>query len=146
MKPKDEAYDLKIRETCFNNVNVINTFKNIGEDYLKVGIYNKRGISCVEKYFLNKWSKDFEVIYSSNEWLEFAAPGVNKSVGITELMKLFNVRKEEAIAFGDSFNDMGMFGAVGRGYAMQTAKDELKKIAYGSCERVEYTIKELFGL
>lgn len=146
MKPKEESYDLKIRETCFNNVNVINTFKNIGEDYLKIGIYNKKGISCVEDYFLGKWSKDFEVIYSANEWLEFTAPGVNKSVGITELMKMFGVSKEEAIAFGDSYNDIGMFNTVGRGYAMENAKDKLKEIAYGSSKRVEWTIKELFNL
>ncbi|MDD6572810.1 MAG: HAD family hydrolase [Thermoflexaceae bacterium] len=146
MKPKDESYDLKIRETCFNNVNVINTFKNIGEDYLKIGIYNKKGIAQVEDYFLGKWSKDFEVIYSANEWLEFTAPGVNKSVGIEALMKKFGIKKEETIAFGDSYNDIGMFHAVGRGYAMETAKDKLKEIAYGSSERVEWSVKKLFGI
>ncbi len=146
MKPKDESYDLKIRETCFNNVNVINTFKNIGEDYLKVGIYNKKGIAQVEDYFLNKWSRDFEVIYSANEWLEFTAPGVNKSVGIQALMDKFGIKKEETIAFGDSYNDMGMFETVGCGYAMETAKDKLKEIAGGSCKRVEQSVKEIFGL
>lgn len=147
MKPKEEAYDKKIRKTCFNNVNVINTFKNIGEDYLKIGIYNKKGISCVEDYFLNKWSKDFEVIYSANEWLEFTAPGVNKSVGIEALMQKFGIKKEETIAFGDSYNDIGMFNTVGKGYAMNTSKEVLKKIAYdASTERVEWTIKDLFGI
>lgn len=146
MKPKEESYDLKVRETCFNNVNVINTFKNIGEDYLKVGIYNKKGISCVEDYFLSKWSKDFEVIYSANEWLEFTAPGVNKSVGITALMNKFNIKKEDTIAFGDSYNDIGMFRTAGRGYAMENAKSELKEIAYGTSVQVEKTIKQLFGI
>lgn len=146
MKPKDESYDQKIRETCFNNVNVINTFKNIGEDYLKVGIYNKKGIACVEEYFLNRWSKDFEVIYSANEWLEFTAPGVNKSVGIRALMEKFGITQEETIAFGDSYNDIGMFKASGAGYAMSTAKEELKNIADGIVDRVETKIEELFEL
>lgn len=146
MKPKEEAYDLKIRETCFNNVNVLNTFKNIGEDYLKIGIYNKKGISCVEDYFLSRWSKDFNVIYSANEWLEFTAPGVNKSVGITALMEKFGIQKEETVAFGDSYNDIGMFQTVGRGYAMENAKDKLKEIAYGSSKKVAWTVKELLNL
>lgn len=146
MKPKEESYDQKIRETCFNNVNVINTFKNIGEDYLKVGIYNKKGIAQVEDYFLNKWSKDFEVIYSANEWLEFTAPGVNKSIGLQALMDKFGIKKEETIAFGDSYNDIGMFNTVGCGYAMETAKDELKQIAGGLSKRVEQSIKELFNI
>ncbi|MGN0159793.1 MAG: HAD family hydrolase [Lachnospiraceae bacterium] len=146
MKPKEEAYDLKIRETCFNNVNVLNTFKNIGEDYLKIGIYNKKGISCVEDYFLSRWSKHFNVIYSANEWLEFTAPGVDKSVGLNALMEQFDIHKDETIAFGDSFNDIGMFRAVGQGYAMECAKEQLKQIAYGSSKRVEWTIKELLNL
>lgn len=146
MKPKEESYDLKIRETCFNNVNVINTFKNIGEDYLKVGIYNKKGISCVEDYFLGKWSKDFSVLYSANEWLEFTAPGVNKSVGIQALMDQFGIHKEEAIAFGDSYNDIGMFRTVGKGYAMERAKDKLKELSVATVTRVEWTIEELFDL
>lgn len=146
MKPKEESYDQKVRESCFNNVNVINTFKHIGEDYLKVGIYNKKGISCVEDYFLGKWSEDFEVIYSANEWLEFAAPGVNKSVGITALMDKFHIKKEETVAFGDSYNDVGMFQTVGRAYAMEGAKPELKEIAYGLSGGVVKTIKQLFGI
>lgn len=146
MKPKEESYDLKVRETCFNNVNVINTFKNIGEDYLKVGIYNKKGISCVEDYFLSKWSRDFEVIYSANEWLEFTAPGVNKSVGITALMNKFNIKREDTIAFGDSYNDIGMFHTVGRGFAMENAKEELKDISDGISGNVAKTIKQLFGI
>ncbi len=147
MKPKEEEYDQKVRETCYNNVNVINTFKNIGEDYLKVGIYNKNGIERVEDYFLNKWSEKFEVIYSANEWLEFAAPSVNKSLGLTALMNKFGISKEETIAFGDSYNDLGMFNTVGKGYAMATAKDKLKEIAYRQdVERVEWTVKEILGL
>lgn len=146
MKPKDESYDIKIRETCFNNVNVIGTFKNIGEDYLKIGIYNKKGISQVEDYFLGKWSRDFEVIYSANEWLEFTAPGVNKSVGIKALMQQFGIKKEEAVAFGDSYNDFGMFEAVQKGYAMKNAKEELKAVAYGISEDVPASVKEIFGM
>ncbi|MCR5216558.1 MAG: HAD family hydrolase [Lachnospiraceae bacterium] len=144
MRPKEESYDMKVRETCFNHVNVINTFNHIGEsDILKIGIYNKKGIHTVEDYFLEKWGDKFEVIYSANEWLEFAAKGVNKSLGLTALMEQFQIKREESIAFGDSFNDIGMFQTVGRGYAMKTAKQELKDIAYGISDNVAETVRDL---
>lgn len=146
MKPKEEEYGKKVKKTVYNHVDVIDTFKNIKEDYLKVGIYNKKGISCVEDYFLNRWQNVFEVIYSANEWLEFTAPGVNKSVGLKKIMEEYSISQEEAIAFGDSYNDMGMFQCVGAGYAMENAKPELKKIAAGISSRVEDTIIEIMNL
>lgn len=147
MKPKNEEYDRKIRETVFDNVNVIKKYQSVGgDDYLKIGIYNHNGIDKVEHYFLSKWGQVFNVIYSANEWLEFTAPGVNKSLGIYAICDKFGINKEEAIAFGDSYNDMGMFRAVGQGYAMENAKPELKAMAYGISTRVEKTVCELLGL
>lgn len=147
MKPKNKEYGRKVRKDVYNNVSVIDEFKNVGgEDYLKVAIYNKNGIKRVEDYFLNKWDKVFDVIYSANEWLEFTAPGVNKSVGIKALCDKFGIERMEAVAFGDSYNDIGMFQSVGRGYAMENAKPELKEIAYGISRRVDLTISELFSL
>ncbi len=144
MKPKDEEYDKKIRQTVYNNVNVIDKYKSIvGDDFLKIGIYNKNGITKVEDYFLSKWGKVFNVIYSANEWLEFTAPGVNKSVGIKALCEYFKITKDEMAAFGDSYNDYEMFRCVGKSYAMATAKEGLKEIATGISERVDITVNQL---
>lgn len=147
MKPKDKEYDRKVRETVFNNVNVINEYQSVGgDDYLKIAIYNRNGIDKVEHYFLNKWGQIFNVIYSANEWLEFTAPGVNKSLGIYALCDKFGINKEETIAFGDSYNDMGMFRAVGKGYAMENAKPELKAMAQGISERVDLTVRDILEI
>lgn len=146
-KPKSEKYDRKISDAVYNNVSRIDDYWHIGgDDYLKIGIYNEAGINRVEDYFLDKWGKHFNAVYSANEWLEFVAPGVNKSVGIESILRKFDIKKEEAIAFGDSYNDMGMFESVGRGYAMKNGKDKLKEMAYGISERVDLTIKELFRI
>mgnify|MGYP000807695593 CR=1 FL=1 len=45
--------------------------------------------------------------------------------------------KEEAIAFGDGFNDIEMLEAVGTGVAMGNAKDEIKAHATCTCKSVE---------
>jgi hypothetical protein len=71
---------------------------------------------------------------------------VNKSTGIHAICDKFGIDREEAIAFGDSYNDMGMFRAVGRGYAMENAKPELKDMAYAISQRVDQTVRELFQL
>ena len=54
---------------------------------------------------------------------------MNKSVGIERVLHHLNIRKEEAIAFGDNLNDLEMLSYVGVGVAMGNAVEEAKKKA-----------------
>ena len=49
-----------------------------------------------------------------------------KGNAVRAVLQHFGVTKEEAIAFGDGFNDIEMLEAVGTGVAMGNAKDEIK--------------------
>ena len=53
------------------------------------------------------------------------------------VLQHFGFTKEEAIAFGDGFNDIEMLEAVGTGVAMGNAKDEIKAHANCTCRSVE---------
>ena len=44
-------------------------------------------------------------------------------------MNLHNIKKENALAFGDGQNDLSMFKSVGYAIAMENASDEVKKYA-----------------
>lgn len=54
---------------------------------------------------------------------------VNKGVGIQLLLKELNIEKEQAIAFGDGMNDKEMLQAVGEGFAMGNAHEDLFQYA-----------------
>jgi len=70
-------------------------------------------------------------IYRSNATLiEIANKKVSKISGIQTILKEFYpVSIENAMAFGDNYNDMEMIQAVGHGVAMGNARSELKKVA-----------------
>ena len=55
--------------------------------------------------------------------------GVNKSVGIAAMLEHFGLDRSEAIAFGDSPNDIEMLQYVGLGVAVDNAMDSVKRVA-----------------
>ncbi|MDM8271108.1 Cof-type HAD-IIB family hydrolase [Thermophilibacter provencensis] len=74
-----------------------------------------------------------DVVYSSNRYLEFNAPGVNKGSGLLELARRLGISPEETMAIGDSSNDIPMIRAAGLGVAVANATDEAKAAADYVC-------------
>ena len=59
-------------------------------------------------------------------YLDINSKGIDKGVAIGEFLKLFKIKKEEALCFGDHVNDEPMFDACEIGVAMGNANDRLK--------------------
>lgn len=59
-----------------------------------------------------------------------------KGTSIVKILKHFNLDASEAMAFGDSYNDIEMLQAVGTGVAMGNAAEQLKEIADDVCGHV----------
>ena len=76
-----------------------------------------------------------EVCYSSNRYLEFNAPGINKGAGLLELARRLGVPREETMAIGDNSNDVPMIADAGLGVAVANATAEAKAAAGYVCER-----------
>ena len=63
-------------------------------------------------------------------------PASSKGVAIDQILSHFNLTAAQALAFGDSYNDIEMLQSVGTGIAMGNAPDLLKSIAKGVCKSV----------
>lgn len=59
-----------------------------------------------------------------------------KGYAIAKILKYFNLDASQAMAFGDSYNDIEMLQAVGTGVAMGNAAARLKEIADDVCGHV----------
>jgi len=90
---------------------------------------------------INKYKKTVKEFMSKYDNIEFtqAIPicievipaSVNKGEALKYIMETLNLKPENVIAFGDSFNDVSMFNVAGYKYAMGNALDVLKEIATG---------------
>jgi Cof subfamily protein (haloacid dehalogenase superfamily) len=89
------------------------------------------------KEHINHWKKelerlkkeiDFTTSISSNHNVEVMAANVNKATGIQQMLKHFHLSDTEAMAIGDSDNDLPMLRLVHYSVAMKNAPDSIKEI------------------
>lgn len=139
---KDPCYEILVsrEDTCLiedNNpefVNhIINVMRNTTEivdditkvrgPFLKLAIANMKShdLGLYLKHLQEMFSPAVKVVTSGNIWIDFIVPGYNKGTALQKMMKLFDVKPEECMAFGDQYNDVEMLELVGYGYAMSNA-------------------------
>jgi hypothetical protein len=86
---------------------------------------------------------------SKSTYLELTPASVSKASACAFLLEKLQVPREEAIAFGDNYNDIDMLRLVGLGIAMDNAPDEVKGAAKriappNHCDGVARLLQEVF--
>ena len=61
--------------------------------------------------------------------IDILQAGIHKAWGLQELLKRWDIKAEEIMAFGDSENDVEMLQLAGIAYAMENADDKAKAVA-----------------
>lgn len=70
---------------------------------------------------------DVAVVKSSDILLEIMAKGISKAEAVERYCAHLGITPSETIAFGDNYNDVEMLEAVGRGYVMGNAPEEIRR-------------------
>ena len=70
-----------------------------------------------------------EAYRSEPFFLEVVPEGIEKAQGLSALLTHLGMKREELMAFGDGFNDIGMIRFAGMGVAMENAQEVVKKAA-----------------
>ena len=82
----------------------------------------------MEKVLSGEFSA-LNVVRSAPHLLEVMDKSVSKATGIEVLLKHYGIALDEAIAFGDNYNDTEMLKLIPNSVAMANSPDEIKKIA-----------------
>ena len=61
--------------------------------------------------------------------IDILQEGIHKAWGLEELLKRWNLKPEQIMAFGDSENDIEMLELAGISYAMENAEEAVKRVA-----------------
>ncbi|GEM_PF-365089 len=90
---------------------------------------------------------DIGILKSFANFLEIVNKEVSKSKALGLLLDMYNIKRENLITVGDSYNDIDMIEYAGMGIAMEDGPDELKRVAdyiapSVSEKGVEYVIKK----
>jgi Cof subfamily protein (haloacid dehalogenase superfamily) len=71
-------------------------------------------------------TRDMDISYSSNRYMEVNRKGVNKGAGLQRLCDLIGIDISETIAIGDNYNDLSMIKAAGLGVGVANTVEEMK--------------------
>ena len=78
---------------------------------------------------LGKKFPALNVVRSAPYLLEIIDKSVSKATGIEVMLKHYGFTLDEAIAFGDNYNDVEMLSMIPQSVAMANAPDDVKKLA-----------------
>ena len=70
-----------------------------------------------------------QAVSSGYGCIDILRSGIHKAWGLQELLKRWDIKAEEIMAFGDSENDVEMLQLAGIAYAMENADDKAKAVA-----------------
>lgn len=70
-----------------------------------------------------------QAVSSGYGCIDILQAGIHKAWGLQELLKRWDIKAEEIMAFGDSENDVEMLQLAGIAYAMENADDKAKAVA-----------------
>ncbi len=120
----------------FLNDHVREAHKRISSEVPPVGEYEEGAIYqiCVYITEADEWKlrdlrEDCLVTRWNQDGLDIVAKGGGKETGLEKYLQSRGLTPEEAIAFGDAENDIGMLEYAGTGVAMGNAMESVKKAA-----------------
>ncbi|MBF7093558.1 Cof-type HAD-IIB family hydrolase [Flavobacterium sp. ALJ2] len=100
------------------------------EDYSAIKIFfthdDHEKLVALKEVILSSNSDKLHHAFSLPNCLEFMDKSVDKSVAIAKILEKENVTFEQAISFGDGFNDLKMLLSTGKGLIMGNAPQNLK--------------------
>jgi hypothetical protein len=142
--PKSEYYVDHMKNYVGNNVTIVKSFEEVKEDFLKISVYEKRGIDYSSDYFQDKWGAKTNATVSGACWMDFVARGVDKGVAIQMIQRMLKTTKDDTMCFGDSYNDLAMFENSLYSYAMTSANSEIRARARYVTTTVESILYDVY--
>lgn len=124
-------------QSIYAELNKLLTFQPTALDGLKKdGLYNKVVVAYHQAYLDQQiakipesYRKDYEVIKTRSNLLEFMPKGVTKAFGVAFLADYLKLSPAEIMCIGDEENDLSMIEYAGMGVAMANAVDAVKQAA-----------------
>lgn len=86
-------------------------------------------LKALERQLLDTLGDEVDIYLSAPWFLEVMPKGTNKGTGLQMICNDAGIDIQDAIAFGDSYNDIYMLKAAGTGIAMGNAEEAVKAAA-----------------
>lgn len=114
----------------FAALRVVNSMNEVNDEVYKIGICDKAGPeNGLYGDICAVCGSELDAVISGPNYMDVMAAGVNKGSALKILQHKLGITKEETMAFGDFYNDIGMLQNSGVGFVMENAPLEMRVYA-----------------
>lgn len=113
--------------------------KKVGEKLIKVdsletSYFSKNSVNInvpiketdpLDKFLRDKFSGKLQIVRSGEYFFDILSLGASKGNALSYIAKLLDIKKEEIVVFGDSYNDLSMFEEAGLRIAVKNSYSEV---------------------
>ncbi len=113
----------------YTSLEVVDDLMEVPEQALKFAVYDFDGGSAGSRALLTEALQPFQVVMSSEHWMDIMDPAVNKGVALRALRGALDATPDQTMVFGDYLNDLEMFTEATHSFAMSNAHAKLLRAA-----------------
>lgn len=123
----DRVHDAFFRR-FFTEITYLDDLDSLDADVNKYTVYFPEGDSeeVFARTYRDAWAGRFSVTTAGPEWIDFMNPHVDKGRGIKRLCDHLGISTADALALGDTYNDVQMLEAVGHSYVVANAGEHMR--------------------
>ena len=118
-------------EKLYQRMNFVDEFEpNLFGGVLKMSmVVGEERLDSVLQEINDLFDGHVRAVSSGYGCIDILQDGIHKAWGLVELLKRWNLKPEQIMAFGDSENDIEMLELAGISYAMENAEEAVKRVA-----------------
>ena len=118
-------------EKLYQRMNFVDEFEpNLFGGVLKMSmVVGEERLDSVLQEVNDLFDGHVRAVSSGYGCIDILQDGIHKAWGLVELLKRWNLKPEQIMAFGDSENDIEMLELAGISYAMENAEESVKRVA-----------------
>ena len=118
-------------EKLYQRMNFVDEFdSNLFGGVLKMSmVVGEERLDSVLQEINDLFDGHVRAVSSGYGCIDILQDGIHKAWGLEELLKRWNLKPEQIMAFGDSENDIEMLELAGISYAMENAEEAVKRVA-----------------
>lgn len=118
-------------EKLYQRMNFVDEFEpNLFGGVLKMSmVVGEERLDSVLQEINDLFDGHVRAVSSGYGCIDILQDGIHKAWGLVELLKRWDLKPEQIMAFGDSENDIEMLELAGISYAMENAEEAVKRVA-----------------
>lgn len=137
IEQRDAEFEKLLIEGYRNTIATVDDVLKVPIEIQKLAIYRKAGAADIRERIISDWEDKFRVFQAGTNWIDLVDYAADKGRALRKIQKILGIRPEETMAFGDNYNDVGMFEAAGESYAVASAQEGVRKAAKHIAEACE---------